>query len=265
MPVNGQVSCPKCGNALQPGTSSNQVLRVSAADVVAGPAAADATMSPGKQSFQELGIPSALQTAVTGELTVDEKVVWLGRPSANPALYPRNPAVAVIAAVVCLALAAGIWLFIFAKPGGPRSLPGPALGFLAFFTVALLGFAAVFVLAAQGPAHTPAGCRSCYVLTNRRALVASLFPLVGATVKSWTPDRLLGFERIDAPQVAGAGDLVFGYDIRLAAKTGSLEAQQLDGTLAKVPFGFLKIENVRAVEKLLRDTLLLGLERKLDA
>src|SRR5689334_5447003 len=72
--------CPACGTPSLAQTGRKPgVFRVSAADVIkrAEPAL------PRLQTFEELEIPDHFRKAVEEELTKDEKLVWLGRPSRN--------------------------------------------------------------------------------------------------------------------------------------------------------------------------------------
>src|SRR5262249_50134813 len=122
-------------------------IRVSAADVVK-------PTLPRPETFEGLGIADEFRKAVEEELSKDEKVVWLGRPSRNPAVYPPKTVLAIIGAVVlCVAV-----MFLFIK-GKPLIFPIVAGCLGALFV------AAPFLLKQTNT------YQACYVVTNRRAIL----------------------------------------------------------------------------------------------
>jgi hypothetical protein len=215
------------------------------------------------QSFEELAIPATFRTAAEKELTDGEKMLWVGRPSRNPQVHPRNPALTVIGIVlIVLGLAVAV---ISMGVGGQLIFPfvfGGALG--------LIGLVFLIPLVIDPSKF----CRACYVVTNRRALVVenSLWAR-GARAQSYLPHQLLGMERRNHPEVAGAGDLIFEYKFVLAGnnfdvQTGALLPQgagfgRTDAP-KRVPFGFFNLDQAREVEHLIRTTLLQQLEKSLD-
>jgi len=71
-------SCPACGNQSLPSAQRKPaVFRVSASDVIA-PSEPEL---PRLQTYEELGIHDIFRKAVGEELTRDEQMLWLGRPS----------------------------------------------------------------------------------------------------------------------------------------------------------------------------------------
>ena len=80
------------------------MFQVSAADVVQ-PAL------PRLQTFEELGLAGPFQKAVEEELTRDEKLVWLGRPSGNPAVHPPKTVLMVVGGVLI-----GLALDVIGRP-----------------------------------------------------------------------------------------------------------------------------------------------------
>src|SRR5437867_696661 len=96
-------ACPACGKPSRAAAAGKPgVFRVSAADVIRPAEIA----LPRLQTFDELGLPDPFRQAVQEELTKDEKLLWLGRPSRNPVVYPPKTVLAVIGVVVLgLALA----------------------------------------------------------------------------------------------------------------------------------------------------------------
>src|SRR4051812_18923730 len=74
------------------------------------PAHRTAASLPPLQTFEELGLPASFQKAVEEELTRDEKLVWVGRPSQNQAVQPPKTALVAVGAVL-LGLAVLLPLF----------------------------------------------------------------------------------------------------------------------------------------------------------
>ncbi|OAI47970.1 hypothetical protein AYO44_08245 [Planctomycetaceae bacterium SCGC AG-212-F19] len=250
--------CPACGKALQsPVESLPEVLRVSAADVVK-PAAAPL---PRLQTFDELDISEPLRKAVEGELAKDEKIVWLGRPSRNPAVHPPKTIMAVIG---CVMLGLAVLLpLVF------RGMPF-------IFPVACGLFGAVFLAGFwfMNPANS---YHACYVLTDRRAILVEPGVLglglqsgpMGAMQRhSYKPQQLVALERRNNPRVPGAGDLIFEYVFTVNDASGRFASA--GGTLQRTdkpqrtPRGFFFLDQVSEVEDLIRETLLANLEKKLD-
>src|SRR5258708_25756737 len=85
------------------GEQHGAVVRVTAADVL--PSAK--LQPPTAQTFEELEIPASFREAVENELTGDEKMLWVGRPSRHPEVQSRprillwiGPGFLVLAAVI---------------------------------------------------------------------------------------------------------------------------------------------------------------------
>jgi hypothetical protein len=219
---------------------------------------------PTAQTFEELGIPASYRQAVEKELTGDEKMLWVGRPSRNPEVHPRQPMLK-WAGIGMLAFA-GVLVVINLLVGG-----GAVFGFVFGGALGVIGL--VFLVPSfVSPATT---CRYCYVVTNRRALLVeiSLWQR-GPVARSYLPQKLLGLERRDHPTGAGAGDLIFEYEFIIPGNTlnpltGSLIQQTATGGLSnspqRVPRGFMCLDQAREVEDLIRTTLLRPLEQALDA
>ena len=144
--------CPACGKASgAPVEQKPAVFRVSAADVIKPGAPAPLPL----KSFEELGIPDSFRKTVEDELTKDEKLVWLGRPSKNPAVYPPKTVLVVVGA----GLLVGAVLLVVLARGMPLIFPG---------VIGLLGLLFVAAPKLFNPANT---YLACYVVTNRRAML----------------------------------------------------------------------------------------------
>jgi hypothetical protein len=225
---------------------------------------------PTAQTFEEQEIPAPFRAAVEKELTPNEKLLWVGRPSRNPEMQDRNPLLTwlgggllVLAFVIVVAdLVSGVAAgFAF----------GHIFGFVFAVVVGVIGLAFLLPLLVKPGKH----CRFCYAVTNRRAMLAEMMPWQkAAAVQSYLPQQLLGLERQDHATVAGAGDLIFEYQFALAGNSfngqtggffqkgpgvGSTHSPQ------RVPRGFLGIDQARDVEELIRATLLQRLEQTLGA
>jgi hypothetical protein len=233
--------CPACG-----ATSLSEAERQGAADSAPTPEAAP----PRLQTFAELGIPDHLRKAVEEELTKDERLVWLGRPSQNRDVYPDRK-VHVFIGIGLLGLAVALGIFV-------KSLP--------FIFPAVLGFIALPLLASPWLFNPATYYQACYVLTNRRAILLER-TMAGAKRRSYLPHELLSLERRSNARVPGAGDLIFEY-LFLVGKGFNFPAT--DNTLRRTdtpqrsPRGFFFLDQVREVEQLIRTTLLDDLEAKLD-
>src|SRR5262245_2312532 len=138
------------------------------------------------QTFEELAIPAAVRTVVENELTDDEKILWLGRPSRNPEVHPRKTGLLVLG-LGFLAIAVVVAASSFFAAGGVSAFPLVFAGALGLFGL-------IFLLPTLAdPTRT---CRSCYVVTNRRAMLVE--PSVwarGPRATSYHPHQLLGLER----------------------------------------------------------------------
>jgi hypothetical protein len=221
------------------------VFRVSAADVIKPAPVA----LPPLRSFEELGILDSFRKAVEDELSKDEKLVWLGRPSKNPAVYPPKTVLVIIGAGLLVGA-------VLAVLGGlPLIFP---------IVIGLLGLLFVAAPKLFNPANT---YHACYVVTNRRAMLFER-SFRGARGKSWLPQDLLALERRSNDRVPGAGDLIFEYEFVVG---DVLNSPGTDNRLRRtdrperVPRGFFYLDQVREVEDLIRTTLLANLEKKLDS
>jgi len=178
-------------------------FRVTAADVLPP----SNLQPPTAQTFEELEIPAPFRAAVENELTRDEKLLWVGRPSRNRDVHPRNPMLPWIGAGL-LVLAGVILLvsLVSAVAAKPMGFGGMQVSGL-FISVILGGVGGVMLLLSK--VDPSKWCRFCYAVTNRRAMLVEPSGLQrGPVVQSYLPQQLLGLERRDHASVAGAGDLV---------------------------------------------------------
>ena len=96
--------------------------------------------------------------------------------------------------------------------------------------------------------------RACYVLTNRRAIVWSCAWYGGVLVRNYTAVNLTRMRRADSWIYGrGAGDLIFHTTTIVTVSSGRYGSGV---STRQVHYGFLAIDNVRDVEKLMRETLI---------
>jgi hypothetical protein len=237
--------------AVVPGQQQRQTGARRALAAVTPPAQ---SRRPDLLSFGELLIPDTLREAVEKELTPGEEILWLGRPSRNPLVQPPKTIFSYI----------GLGLIGFA-------------GFLALLGV--VRFAPLLIFAAGaglfglifyfiGRVDPTKSCRSCYVVTNRRAILVELamrIGSVGVRTTSYLPENLVGLERVDHHTVAGAGDLILEYDFALPGqsfdwKSGTVRNQTAgfgrSDVAQRVARGFFFLDHAREVERLIRTELL---------
>jgi hypothetical protein len=212
---------------------------------------------PHPKSFQELEIPDSFRKALEESLSKDEKLVWLGRPSSNPQLYPKAPPIVIVMGAIVLAFAV-----IIGVAGAPMFFAG----LVGLFGIVLLAIALMPRKAVKYPA--------CYAVTNRRAILigdgfvtdsyagglntpaAGSCSSEGIVVKSYYPHQLLGLNRVNNPRVVQGGDLVF--EQAFVALPGS------HGSNTRVDRGFMYLDQVDEPERIIRGTLLKNLEKKFD-
>jgi hypothetical protein len=242
--------------------STNEVVRITAADVLRP----ENLQAPTAQTFDELEIPAPLRAAAEKALTADEEMLWVGRPSRNRQVHPPCP-IPKSVGIGLIALAGVIVVAVLGSAFASKAGGFPVFGFFFAGVLGLIGAAIVYLPALNKPEKL---CRYCYVVTNRRALLVEQ-TLLGTNVQTYLPQQLLGLERRDHAEVAGAGDLVFEYITTLGGEfnpnTFGFMQQTPTAPATKpqrVPRGFVCLDQVRKVEDLIRTSLLLQLEQALD-
>jgi membrane protein implicated in regulation of membrane protease activity len=207
----------------------------------------------GADPFEGLDVSDAIQQGIRAELAKGERIVWVGRPSMT--LMLAKAAIARIAGVILVVLGLGLPAALAFASGG--------LALLVFFVFGLsfTAFGVVLLLAPQLVLRN-APARRVYVVTNRRALVNRRAP--GSKGKgqtdSYTTGRLKKMQREDSARVEGAGDLIF--ETKTLGRPGQAASTTARPTgvnglrLLRRNQGFLMLENVQSVEKLIRETLI---------
>jgi hypothetical protein len=192
-----------------------------------------------------------LTARVNSELQQGERLVWLGQPRPGRLMWSSIPVVLfgipwTAFSLFWMGAASGV-LF----EGGTHE--GPP-GFGAFFICFPL-FGLPFVLIGLGMLSSPywvyrQARRTCYALTNQRALIWTPKWNRSVEVRSFKAAELGKIVRRDYAD--GNGDLVFEEVVSTSRDS--------DGDLrtTKTEHGFIGIENVRDVEDKLRKALLGG-------
>jgi hypothetical protein len=141
-------------------------------------------------------------------------------------------------------------LVAITAPARSSSGHAPPAAFLYFFPL----FGIPFLLVGLSMLLSPLGyrkkaARTAYAVTDRRAIVINGKLLAGREVRSYSPVQLGAISRTE--RANGCGDLVFQEEIARVHWRGGRGP-------STVPIGFLGIAEVRAVEKILKETLLVG-------
>jgi hypothetical protein len=196
--------------------------------------------------LDESNVPTPLRDQVLDELSKGEKLVWIGQPRPRNMVLRALPIVLVglILTLVC----AGLTITSLARPGkqggGVRAALMTTMPMLVGIGI-VLGTPIYQMWRAQ---------RTVYALTNRRALVWFCQWHGGISPTTYTPAQIANMFRRDYWFLGqGAGDLVFHTVTKITVRTGSRGVGGV--STSKTHFGFLAIDRVRDVEKLVRETL----------
>jgi hypothetical protein len=205
-------------------------------------------------------LPDDLARRVQDELTQDEHLLWAGQP--RPDLYAGGSSIPVIMGFFCLLVAGsllliplgvGLCLGIGGAVKGKDALAGImeggicSLPFLLFAMVGGLPFAAMGYFMVTIPRRNREFARrSCYALTNRRAITFVAGAWGAMLVRSYAPEQLEDLFRVELAD--GAGSLIFQEALmRTGARHRSVSTRR---------YGFLCIDHVHRVEDLIRTNLL---------
>lgn len=201
--------------------------------------------------FGGSSLPDELDAGVRSELEPSEQLLWVGQP--RPSRFGRMALPFVLFGIPWTAFAI-FWMAmastgLFAGGGGAPNA-GP-FGFFVCFPL----FGVPFVLIGLAMLSSPfwlrrKAKRTCYALTDRRAILWEAGLFGSMEVRSYSAENLTKIVRRDYAD--GSGDLVFEEPITLRSTNNSNTIASTQG------HGFLGIDNVRAIEELLRKALLSG-------
>jgi hypothetical protein len=196
-------------------------------------------LSRGREMSVPLSVLSReLRDKVDETVRKNETIVWVGQPD------PKVKALRGIPAT--------IFGGIFALVGSIFVIIGIVSGFLPFVLIA--GF---FVLIGCLVMATPLfsmmmAKRTCYVLTNRRAIVITWNLVFGISVRSYNKYQVGCMRKQSSWFVARAGDLVMHQETHVHYHGGRHGGVGVH----IVQYGFMAIREVDEVEELMQDTLL---------
>ena len=197
--------------------------------------------------FDDASLPPELDARVRAELRTGERLLWVGQP--NPRRASRAAWPIVLFGIPWTAFAV-FWVLM--ASGIMFGAGGPGGGFGAAFACFPL-FGLPFILVGIGMLTAPvwlrrAARRTCYALTDRRAIVWRAGWSGAVEVRSYEPASLTRMVRTEYPD--GTGDLVFEEGLTYTYDSSN---RRMPRTWRQ---GFLAIRDVRRIEELVRRVLL---------
>lgn len=194
-------------------------------------------------------LPDDMDARVRSELHDGERLLWVGQP--RPGRFARQAIPIVLFGIPWTAFAV-FWMvsasgILFGGNGGP----GGFGGFFACFPL----FGIPFVLIGLGMLSSPywlqrRAKQTFYALTDRRAILWQAGTFGSISIRSYGPEALGKTHRTEYAD--GCGDLVFEEVVAVGRNSDG------DRTTTTTRHGFMAIDNVHEVEKLLRRVLLSG-------
>lgn len=191
-------------------------------------------------------LPDELDARVRSELDHGEQLLWVGQP--DPRRFARVALPIVFFGIPWTAFSIFWTVMAFIGVGGGQGA-GPGIGW--FFPL----FGVPFVLIGLGMLSSPfwlrrKAKRTCYALTNRRAILWEARLFGSMEVRSYRPEHLTKIVRRDYAH--GSGDLVFEEPMSVQGTSHRDTVAMTHG------HGFIGVNNVREIEELLRKALLSG-------
>lgn len=202
--------------------------------------------------FGDARLPDVLDARVRAELEPSEQLLWVGQP--HPGRFGRMAIPLVLFGIPWTAFAV-FWVAMASGPmffgAGGANNAGPGVGgFFVCFPLFGLPFILIGLFFLTSPYWLRRKAkRTCYALTDRRAILWEAGMTPGSMeVRSYRPADFEKMFRRDFPD--GSGDLMFEEPITVQRSSGRYATFNTQG------HGFMGIENVREIEKLLRKELL---------
>jgi hypothetical protein len=201
-------------------------------------------------------VPDDLRQKTLANLDPNERTVWVGQPIPKIVLVRSW---GYFAAGAVIALIAMLWLVLTLLPvranvrgQGKAPVAAASLG-SPILPLGLL-LASIGVAGAVPLYRWRTATRTCYALTNRRAIVFKE-GLFGPTRDSYSPLEVSAMNRRDSWLGGGNGDLVF-KTVNVVSRADSIWEMVLRTNVKTIRYGFLAISDVAAVEKVVRETLI---------
>lgn len=198
--------------------------------------------------FGDSRLPDELDARVRSELDAGEQLLWVGQP--RPNRFARQAIPFALFGVPFTAFA--IFWITMASFGAKIGIQNA--GPLGFLGVCFPLFGVPFVLVGLAMLSSPfwAGRkakRTCYALTDRRAILFEAGMFRSVEIRSYRPAELAKMFRRE--KADGSGDLVFEEQIQVRVVNNNRTVRTQDR-------GYLGIDNVREIEGLVRKALLSG-------
>lgn len=200
-------------------------------------------VEPGTDPFEDMNLPEKMLKGLRKEISKKEKVIWVGRPSVEIQLHRAWIAVPVGLLFACIGIGLIVTPFMMEKSETVLNIVLPIMGVIFAGVGGLAASARIFI---RKWSHA----RAVYILTDKRVVLHE-----GGRIRSYEPKHLARkMERKPSSRFKGAGDLIFAVEKMETRQGGSFDPSR--GEMAGMPIGFLSIEKVREVEKLIRATLI---------
>jgi hypothetical protein len=203
-------------------------------------------------------VPADLKAKALAGLDGNERPAWVGQPVSKLLLLRSAGYFAVSGAGILLAL---LWLVVTLAPPkapAPRLQRGKQVAAAPAKQEAgnsLLPVGLFFLSACVSAVpllRWRTARRTCYALTNRRALVYKE-GLFGPTRESYSTLEVSAMRRSDSWLAAGSGDLIFQtVQVVSTSRTRGVSSTSVKTT----HYGFLAVAQIGEVEKLVRETLI---------
>jgi hypothetical protein len=243
------VRCPRCAAAVVLGANEGSGVTESAKVVCR----------------RDEAVPADLEAKTLAGLASNEKPVWVGRPVAKLVLLRSGGYLAGSAAGMLVAV---LWLLVVLMPPrvvAPRPQPGngkqaavaavqPAAKRQAIDYLLPVGlFLVSAAVSAVALVRWKTATRTCYALTNRRALVYKESPF-GVTRETYSPLEVSDMKRSNSWLGAGQGDLIF-KTVQVVTTSRSNTGKS-STSVRTIHYGFLAIAHVAEVQKVVHETLI---------
>jgi len=250
------VKCPQCEAAVNiPGSAGASQPSAREENHRDNGTAPIARKEPaGADNYREDGeVPADLKEKALADLNGNEKVIWIAQPL-QALVLRRSMGWLIgggIAALIGLVMMMGSLASKPAPAAPGRPAPPPTSNIFGSFSMIL--FVGGLCCAAVPLYRWKMATGTCYVLTNRRALVYKQ-GLFGPSRESYAPSEVADMRRADSWLMDGGGDLIFR-----TVKTISTSRNPQGGsssTVRTTHYGFLAIAHVKEIDKLVHETII---------